>query len=344
MTEELINKEFIEVVNLIKKAKYKAIKSINEELIKLYWSVGEYIYKKLQYSEWGEGVVDKLAIFINKNHPEIKGFSNKNLFRMKQFYQTYKDNTKVSTLLRELSWSNNRIIISKSKSPEEREFYINLCIKERYSFRELERQIDSCFYERTMLSKKVSTTLAQTTKLSSVERELHKDVTKVFKDTYVLEFLDLPNEFSEKDLRKSLIKNFRQFILEFGKDFTFIGEEFKVQVGNNDYFIDLLFYHRELRCLVAFELKLDNFKPEYLGKINFYLEALDRNVKKEYENPSVGIILCKNKDKEVVEYSFNRNLSHTLVSEYKTKLINKKLLQEKLHEFLMIVESLKDED
>jgi len=340
MKEELINKEFVEVVNLIRKAKYKAIKSVNEELIKLYWNVGCYISKKIENAEWGKGIITELADFIKKNYPDLKGYSNSNLWRMKQFYEIYKNNEKLATLSRELSWSNNLLILAKSKSDEEREFYINLCIKERYSFRELERQIDSCFYERTMLSNKVSTVRLQNTKVSALLRELPKDITKVFKDTYVLEFLDLPSDFSEKDLRKGLIKNFKQFILEFGKDFAFIGEEFKVQVGNNDYFIDLLFYHRELRCLVVFELKIDDFKPEYLGKLNFYLEALDRDVKKEYENPSVGVILCKDKDKEVVEYSLNRNLSPALISEYKTKLIDKKLLQEKLHEFSMLVESL----
>lgn len=325
--EELVNKEFVEVVNLIKKAKYQAIKSVNQELIKLYWNIGAYISKKIEKVEWGLQVVDNLADYIKLKHPEFKGFNRANLYRMKQFYETYKAREFVSPLVRQLSWTHNLLILSKTKSLKEREFYLNLCVKEKYSKRELARQIDSCFYERTMLSQKVPSMVTQ----------LSQDLTKAFKDTYVLEFLDLPNEFSEKDLRKGLIKNFRHFILEFGRDFAFIGEEFKVQVGDNDYFIDLLFYHRELRCLVAFELKIDDFKPEYLGKLNFYLEALDKDVKKSFENPSVGIILCKSKDVEVVEYSLNRNLSPALISEYKTKLIDKKLLLEKLHEFSNIL-------
>ena len=336
------NKEFFEVVNLIKKAKYEAIKSVNQELIQLYWNVGSYIYQKLQNAEWGEQVIHQLALFIAKHHPELKGFSTRNLFRMKQLYETYKDATKASALLTQLTWTNNRLILSKTKSLEEREFYLHLCIKERYSKRELERQIDSCFYERTLLSKKVSPLGTQIDNIPAKPGKL--DLTTAFKDTYILEFLDLPTEFSEKDLRKGLLNNFKQFILEFGRDFAFIGEEFRIQVGNNDYFIDLLFYHRALRCLVAFELKIDDFKPEYLGKLNFYLEALDTTIKKEYENPSVGIILCKSKDKEVVKYSLNRNLSPALIAEYTTKLIDKKLLQKKLHEFSLIMQGLHDED
>ena len=157
-------------------------------------------------------------------------------------------------------------------------------------------------------------------------------------DTYSLEFLDLPNEYTEKDLKNAIIKNLKEFILEVGKDFTFIGDEYRVQVGNHDFFIDLLFYNRELSCLVAFELKLGEFKAEYLGKMNLYLEALDRDVKKEQENPSVGIILCSTKDKDVVEYSLSKNMSQTLISEYKLKLIDKKLLETKLKQMKSFIE------
>ena len=158
-------------------------------------------------------------------------------------------------------------------------------------------------------------------------------------DTYSLEFLDLPNEYTEKDLKNAIIKNLKDFILEVGKDFTFIGDEYRVQVGNHDFFIDLLFYNRELSCLVAFELKLGEFKAEYLGKMNLYLESLDRDVKKAQENPSVGIILCSSKDKDVVEYSLSKNMSQTLISEYKLKLIDKKLLETKLKEMKSLIEN-----
>ena len=158
-------------------------------------------------------------------------------------------------------------------------------------------------------------------------------------DAYSLEFLDLPNEFSEKDLKNAIVKNLKDFILEVGKDFTFIGDEYRVQVGNHDFFIDLLFYNRELSCLVAFELKLGEFKAEYLGKMNLYLEALDRDVKKEQENPSVGVILCSSKDEDVVEYSISKNMSQTMISEYKLKLIDKKLLETKLKEMKNLIDN-----
>ena len=315
--------KFLEVVQLIKNARYNALKAVNSEIVALYWKIGEHISKKIETSEWGNSVVEELAEYIKKKYPELKGYDKRSLFRMRQFYEIYHKNEKVSALLTQLSWTNNLAIFSKTA--EEREFYINLCIKEKYSSRELERQIDSCVYERSMLSQK----------LSPVVREMRKDVP--FKDTYVLEFLNLPEKFDEKDLRKALIKNFKNFVLELEKDFALVGEEFRIQVGNNDYCIDLVFYHRELKCLVAIELKVDDFKPEYLGKLNFYLEALDRDVKKKHENPSVGIILCKTKDKEVVEYSLSRSMSAALVAEYKTKLIGKEILQRKLHELVMLL-------
>ena len=246
---------------------------------------------------------------------------------MKQFYETYKDNEFVSTLLTQISWSNHIAILAASKSDEERELYIKLCIKEKYSAREMQRQLDSGYYERYMLSQE---------KILPIE--LPQSIRNQFLDNYVLDFLELPQNFSEHDLKKSIIANLKNFLLEVGKDFTFVGEEYRVQVGNHDYYIDLLFYHRGLACLVAFELKVGEFKPEYLGKVNFYLEALDRENKKENENPSVGIILCATKDDEVVEFALSRSLSPTLVAEYTTKLIDKNLLREKLHEFSQIIE------
>lgn len=329
MSSKILETNFSEISEMIKSARQKVYKLVNTELITLYWNIGEYISKKVESSEWGKSVVDNLADYIKLTQPDIKGFSNKNLWRMKQFYETYIDNPKLSPVVRELSWTNNLIILSRCKTIEEKEFYINLSIKERYSKRELERQIDSSYFQRYMLSD---------IKVSPVAREIAPEVSLAFKDSYVMEFLDLPQDFSEKDLQKSIIKNLKNFILEFGRDFAFIGEEYRVQVGNSDFFIDLLFYHRDLQCLVAFELKITEFKPEYLGKLNFYLEALDRDVKKPHENPSVGVILCASKDNDVVEYSLSRNISPALVAEYQTKLPDKKLLEQKLHEFLMLKE------
>lgn len=325
--DKRFDKQFSEVVRMIHKARYNAIKGVNTELVKLYWNVGEYISNKVESAEWGMGVIDNLADYLKGTMPGLKGFSPQNMWRMKQFYEAYKDYQKLSPLVRELSWSNNLHILSKTKSIEEKEFYLRLAIKERYTKRELERQIDSGYYERAMISKK---------KVSPLVTQIPHDAVDVFKDTYVLDFLNLPESHSESDLQKSIIANLKDFILEFGKDFAFVGQEYRLQVGKNDYFIDLLFFHRELRCLVMIELKIDDFKPEYLGKLNFYLEALDRDVRKPEENPSVGIILCKSKDDEVVEYALSRNLSPALVAEYKTKLIPKKVLQKKLHEYYLL--------
>ncbi|MDH6310306.1 putative nuclease of restriction endonuclease-like (RecB) superfamily [Dysgonomonas sp. PFB1-18] len=314
---------FSEIVLMIRQAQYNAMKTVNAEMINLYWNVGEYISKQLDSSKWGESVVKELAVYLSKHEPDLKGFSDKNLWRMKQFYETYKDYPKLSTLLREISWSHNLAIFSRCKTVEEREFYLNISKKESYSFRELDRQISSGLFERTMIGN---------AKLSTVLREIHPDITNSFKDSYILEFLGLPESHNESELQKGLISQMRNFILELGKDFLFVGEEYRVQVGNSDFYIDLLFFHRGLQCLIAFELKADKFKPEHLGQLNFYLEALDRDVKKPNENPSIGILLCKDKDTEVVEYALSRYLSPTMVSEYKTQLPDKKILQRKLHE------------
>ena len=173
------------------------------------------------------------------------------------------------------------------------------------------------------------------TKIPTALKEINTDITNTFKDSYIFDFLNLPEPFNENDLQKGLIHQMKNFILELGKNFLFIGEEYKVQVGNSDFYVDLLFYHRGLQCLVAFELKADKFKPEQLGQLNFYLEALDRDVKKANENPSIGVLLCKDKDSEVVEYALSRSLSPTMVAEYKMQLPDKKLLQQKLHELFI---------
>lgn len=266
-------------------------------------------------------MIDEVARYISNVAPTIKGFHRRGLYRMKQFYETYHDDKFVSALLTQISWTNHLLIMSKAKTAEERDFYVTLAAKEHYSSRELERQLDSAYYERYILSSG-----KQPPELVS------QNVRNSILDTYVLEFLDLPEQFSERNFRKAIIENLKHFILEFGKDFTFIGEEYRVQVGGQDFFIDLLFYNRALSCLVPIELKIGKFKPEHIGQINFYLEALDRDVKKPNENPSVGLILCASKDDTVVEYALSRSLSPTLVSDYTLCLPDKKILKDKLQE------------
>ena len=329
------NEQFQKVVNIIESAKERAYRKVNEELITMYRDIGEYISKQSKNSSYGDAFVQKLANFFSENYPELKGFNRRGLYRMKQFYELYQGEEKVSPLVTQLSWSNHLKIMSACKTMDERIFYMNMCIKERLSKRELERQIDSGYYERYMLSQNPQSLALETAK---------KATGNIFLDNYVLDFLDVPEPMSEHDLQKSIIRNLKDFILEIGKDFTFVGEEYRVQVGNHDFFIDLLFYHRGLSCLVAFELKIGEFKPEYVGQINLYLEALDREVKKENENPSVGIILCASKDDEVVEFALSRSLSPTMVAEYNLKLIDKKLLQKKLKEYIELAKLTEDEN
>ena len=324
--------DIIDIVSVIEAHRKIAFQKVNEELITMYYEIGKYLSKKVKEEKWGSKVIENISKEIKNKYPTLKGFEKRGLYRMIQFYETYIGNEIVSTLLTQISWSNNVMIISSTRSMEEKEFYIRMCIKNNYSTRELNRQITSGYYQRYILSNGNA--------LESIEKTIDDDDlpnTKIL-DSYSLEFLDLPNKYSEKDLRKAIVKNLKVFILEIGKDFTFVSEEFRIQVGNNDYYIDLVFYNRNLKCLVAFELKIGEFKPEYISKMNFYLEALDRQEKKENENPSIGIILCSEKNNVVVEYAMARNTSPLLVAEYKTNLIDKKLLEKKIIELSNLLE------
>jgi predicted nuclease of restriction endonuclease-like (RecB) superfamily len=315
--------QFTEIISLIRNARNDVYRAVNTHLINLYWDIGAYISHRTQSEGWGKATVKQLSAFIQLQEPGTQGFSDKNLWCMRQFYETYKDLTELLPLVRELSWSHNLAIFSRCKTKEEKEYYLLLSKKENFSLRELDRQISASLFEHTMIGN---------LKLSTLLRELHPQVKDSFKDTYVIEFLDLPEPHSEKTLEKAIIQNMKKFILELGKDFLFMGEEYRVQVGNTDFFIDLVFFHRGLQSIIAFELKTTQFNPGHLGQIEFYLEALDRDVKKPHENPSIGVLLCKDKDEEVVEYALSRHFSPTLVSKYTRVLPGKKLLQTKLHE------------
>ena len=321
------------LIQIIDESRQNALKKVNEELINMYWKVGEFLSREAEQATFGDAYIDGIASEIQEAFPGIKGFNRRGLYRMKKFYETYKDNEIVTPLVTQISWTNHLQIMSSAKSMDERHFYLQLCAKEHYSKRELERQIDSAYYERCKLS-------AQ----KPIPEAAPQNVRNSILDTYVLEFLDLPEQFSERSFKKAIIENLKQFILEFGRDFSFVGEEYRVQVGNTDFYIDLLFYNRTLSCLVAIELKIGKFKPEHIGQINFYLEALDRDVKKPNENPSVGLILCASKDDAVVEYALSRTMSPTLVSDYTLYLPDKKVLQDKLRELTDVVLDTEHED
>lgn len=330
----LQNQDFSHIIELISTAQNKVFTAVNKELVLLNWEIGKYVSQKVNAGDWGEGVVIQLANYIKSHYPNLKGFTKRGLYRMKQFYETYHKIEKVSPLVTQLSWTNNLLILSKCKTIEEKQFYVLYAVKENWSSRELQRQIESSVFERTMLAD---------TKVSAPLTLLQKEVGNVFKDTYVFEFLDLPTGYNEKDLQNQILINLKKFLLELGGGFSFIGQEYRVQVGMHDYYIDLLFFHRELQCLVAVELKTVEFKPEHLGQLNFYLEALDTEVKMPNENPSIGILLCKGKDTEVVEFALRRNLSPALIADYETKLIDKNILQQKLHNLYLLFDQKREE-
>lgn len=352
MTKPIKNtlSDFEQVIIMINEARNRVYSKANAELVMLYFNIGKIVSEKVLAGNWGDGTVNDLADYITEKQPLLKGFNRRGLYRMKQFYEVYSNEQIVSTLLTQLqvaenlqvsppvsqlensififcksilskiNWTHHLLILSKTKGIEEKLYYLNQCLYEKLSKRELERQLNSATFERTMLGNKFST--AVTSKLPA----------GIFKDPYIFEFLALREIYSEIDLQQALIKNLQNFILEMGKGFTYMGNEYRLQVGNKDYYTDLLFYHRDLQCMVLFELKIEEFQPEFLGKLNFYLEALDRDVKRPHENPSIGVLLCKGKDEEVVEYALSRNVSPALIADYEHKLIDKKLLAEKLHQ------------
>lgn len=263
--------DFNEIINLIENRRQNAYKKINEELILLYWDFGKYISNKINNDKWGSKVVDSLVIFIKEKYPTLKGFNRAGIYRMEQFYEVYKNYPEiVSTLLRQWNWSSHIQILSGTKTLEERKFYMELAIKEKYTTRELSRQIESGYYQRYMISgKNISNN--QTLFINN-----EKIPNTRFLDTYSLDFINLPEDYKEIDLRKAIISNLKKFILEIGKSFTFIGEEYRIQVGNEDFYTDLLFYNRELSCLVAFELKIGKFIPEYISKLFYALVKMKK--------------------------------------------------------------------
>ena len=320
--------EFSEVVGLIQQARQRAFRAVNTELVGLYWQIGGYISAKLAAAEWGEGVVENLAQHLGRVLPGQRGFSVQNLWRMRQVHDAYAADAKLSSLVRVLPWSHNLVILNQAASAEARSFYLTMAAREHWSVRELERQLRLGAFEQAVLAP---------AKLSTALREMQGPTADradaVFKDAYAVEFLGLPAGHSEADLHRGLLEQLRRFLVELGRDFCFVGSEFPLQVGGRDFALDLLFFHRGLNCLVAIELKVDRFEPEHLGQLNFYLEALDRQVKKPHENPAIGLLLCASKDDEVVEYALSRTLSPAAVAQYVTQLPDKGLLAAKLQEF-----------
>ena len=360
--------EFTEVVNIIVLHRSKASRTINEQSLLCAWYVGGFVSKKPKKEEWGSKVVSQLSEYIRSKHPDIKGFSKRNLYNMVMFYDEYSSETFAATIRKYMTdkfvqsetaqigleqenaiivqsgtaqfvqlqtgqmpniltlttLTNHIEILCRCKSVEERLFYILYAHKEQLLVRELQRCISNQTY---------SALLSDKTNLSKGLLETYPNSPMMFKDTYFVDFLNLPKKHSESKLKHGLIEHMKQFILELGKDFIFMDQEYRLNVGASSFKADLLFFHRGLQALVAVELKKTKFHPRDLGQLEFYLEALDRDVKRSNENPSIGIILCPDADKVVVEYAMSRSMSPTMIAEYKRILIPQEQMQQQLKEF-----------
>lgn len=325
----------IEIKQKILLAQYAALKAVNKELITLYWEIGKSIVEKQDSLGWGKSVVKNLADELQKEFVGIKGFSVQNLWNMRQFYLEYRNNSKLQPLVGEISWTKNVVIFQKCKDNLEREFYIKTTIKFGLTKDVLINHIDNKSYEKFLLNQ---TNFDNTI----VEKYKHQAVLAV-KDEYNFSFLDLGEQYSERELEIGLINKIREFLAQMGSDFTFIGNQYKILVDDEEYFIDLLLYHRRLKSLIAIELKIGKFKPEYAGKMNFYLSCLNDTVKLPDENPSIGIIVCKEKKRTTVEYALRDSnqpigvstytLSETLPSNLKEYLPSTKEIEKKLLSF-----------
>lgn len=366
-----IEQQFGEIIDIILQHKSNASRAVNEELLLTAWHVGGYVSAKLKSEEWGSKVVSQLSEYIRSQYPDIKGYSKRSIYNMVMFYDEYSSETFIATIrqylntefvqpktaqieasdqkqevpvivqpktaqivqptveqmpkILELTTLTNHIeILCRCKSDEERLFYILYANKEHLVKRELQRCISNQTYAGLLGSKD---------NMSKGLLERYPNAPVMFKDTLFVDFLDLPKKHSETKLRNGLIEHMKQFILELGKDFIFMDQEYRLNIGASTFKADLLFFHRGLQALVAVELKKTKFHPRDLGQLEFYLEALDRDVKRSNENPSIGIILCPEADRVVVEYAMSRSMSPTMIAEYKRILISQERMQQQLNEF-----------
>jgi len=304
-----------DVKNRITNARIKAYKSLNKELIKLYWDIGKSIVEKQEKYGWGKSIVEKLSIDLRKEFSGVKGYSSQNLWYMRQFYLEYKNAPNLQQLVGEIPWGQNLVILSRVKNIKDREFYIKGTIQFGWSRDVLIHQIEAEAHKQI-----------KTIKLHNFPKTLPAHLSEqadlTMKDTYTLDFLDIAKPLLERELERKLLENLKKFLTELGYGFCFIGNQYKIELNDKEYYIDLLFYHRYLHCLVAIDLKIGEFKPEYAGKMNLYLNLLDEKIKLPEENSSIGIIICKDRDRLEVEYTLKGINKPIGVSKYK---ITKKL-------------------
>ncbi len=307
-----------EVKERIRSAQYAALKAVNTELIGLYWDIGRMIVERQDVEGWGKAVVEQLAADLRTEFPGVGGFSASNLWRMKAFFEAYAGLEKLAPLVREIGWSHNLAILERCKDPLEREFYIRMTRKFGWSKNVLIHQIDNQSYEKSLLG--------QTSFDQALTPELRAQAKLAVKDEYTFDFLELGEKHSERELERALIARIEDFLRAMGGMFAFMGSQYRLEVDGEEFFLDLLLFHRRLRCLVAIELKIGKFRPEFVGKMQFYLTALDRQVRQEDENPSIGIILCKEKSRTIVEYALHDARKPIGVATYEiTKTLPKEL-------------------
>ena len=289
----------VAVKHRIRAAQYEALKAVNRELIALYWDIGELIVTHQESAGWGKSVVEQLAQDLQVEFHGMAGFSARNIWRVRDFYLTYHGNEKLTPLVAEIGWTHNLVILEKCKDDLQREFYIRMTQKFGWTKNVLIHQIENKTYEKTLLN--------QTNFDRTLSEEMRDRAKLAVKDAYTFDFLELADEHSERELEKAILTRVEPFLREMGGMFTFVGSQYRLEISDEEYFIDLLLYHRGLKCLVAVELKIGKFLPEYVGKMQFYLAALDDRVRLEGENAAIGIILCKSKDRTIVEYALRQS-------------------------------------
>lgn len=297
-----------EIKEKIYQSQHEAFKAVNKELIDLYWSIGQLIVSRQNEYGWGKSIVDNLSNDLQKEFPGIKGFSSSNLWRMKNFYLHYHVDEKLAQLVRQIGWSHNLIVLEKCKDDLEREFYIKMAKKYGWTKNVLIHQVEGNSYGRFLIN--------QTNFDKTLEEKYIHQAKLAVKDSYSFDFLEMAEDYKERDLELGLVNNVRSFLMEMGGDYSFIGNQYRLELEGDEYFIDLLLYHRRLKCLLAIELKTTAFKPEYAGKMQFYLSVLDDKMKLTDENPSIGIIICKSKNKTVVEYALKTATKPMGVADY----------------------------
>jgi len=287
-----------EVKERVRSAQLSALKAVNKELVTLCWDIGRLIVNRQADADHGTAIAEQLAADLRRELPGVSGYSRRNIFYMREFYLAYHGLPKVQPLVAQIGWSHNLAILQRCKDPQEREFYIRMTRKFGWSKNVLIHQIENQSYEKTLLGQ---------TNFDKALTPKHRAQAKLaVKDEYTFDFLELSEEHSERELERALVSRIEGFLRSMGGMFAFVGSQFRLEVDGKEFFIDLLLFHRRLRCMVAVELKVGEFQPEFVGKMQFYLTALDRQVREKGENPSIGIILCKEKSRTIVEYALHQ--------------------------------------